>query len=77
MHTTPLANDEQATLWNGPAGRAWVDEQDLKDVDAGVRDEVDQATDACVDDPLPDAATALDAVYAEPARAETLWYRLA
>jgi ubiquinone/menaquinone biosynthesis C-methylase UbiE len=31
MHTTPLANDEQATLWNGPAGRAWVDEQESLD----------------------------------------------
>jgi hypothetical protein len=41
-----------------------------------VRDEVDRATDACVDEPLPEAATALDAVYAEPARVETLWYRL-
>jgi ubiquinone/menaquinone biosynthesis C-methylase UbiE len=31
MHTTPQANDEQATLWNGPAGRAWVDEQESLD----------------------------------------------
>jgi SAM-dependent methyltransferase len=31
MHTTPLANDEQTTLWNGPAGRAWVDEQESLD----------------------------------------------
>lgn len=31
MHTTPPANDEQATLWNGPAGHAWVDEQESLD----------------------------------------------
>jgi SAM-dependent methyltransferase len=31
MHTTPRANVDQATLWNGPAGRAWVDEQESLD----------------------------------------------
>jgi SAM-dependent methyltransferase len=31
MHTTPIANDDQAILWNGPAGRAWVDEQQSLD----------------------------------------------
>jgi SAM-dependent methyltransferase len=31
MHTTPRANDEQANLWNGPAGRAWVEEQESLD----------------------------------------------
>lgn len=31
MHTTPPANDEQATLWNGPAGHAWVEEQESLD----------------------------------------------
>lgn len=31
MHTTPRANDDQATLWNGTAGRAWVDEQESLD----------------------------------------------
>jgi SAM-dependent methyltransferase len=31
MHTTPRANDEQTTLWNGPAGRAWVEEQESLD----------------------------------------------
>ncbi len=53
----------------------WAEERDLTDIDAGVRDEVDQATDACLEDPLPDAETALDAVCAQPAAAERLWYR--
>jgi pyruvate dehydrogenase E1 component alpha subunit/2-oxoisovalerate dehydrogenase E1 component alpha subunit len=53
----------------------WVDEQDLKDIDARVRDEVDQATDACLGDPLPEPATALDGVFADPPAAAALWYR--
>lgn len=53
----------------------WVDERDLKDIDTRMRDEVDQATDACIDDPLPEAATALDGVYADPPAAQPLWYR--
>ena len=85
QHYVPKADIERWATQNDPVDRyvkalldnAWVEEQDLKDLDAGVRDEVDQATDACVDEPLPEAGTALDAVYAEPARAETLWYRLA
>jgi SAM-dependent methyltransferase len=28
---TPDTNDEQTRLWNGPAGRAWVDSQELLD----------------------------------------------
>ncbi|HXT20708.1 MAG TPA: methyltransferase domain-containing protein [Thermoanaerobaculia bacterium] len=31
MDTTPESNSEQAALWNGVAGRAWVDEQALLD----------------------------------------------
>ena len=53
----------------------WVDEQDLKDIDAATRDEVDQATDACLNDPLPEPATALEQVYLDPPAAAPLWYR--
>jgi hypothetical protein len=42
-----------------------------------VRDEVDRATDACLDDPLPPGESALGEVYADPPAAERLWYRLA
>ena len=55
---------------------AWVEEQDLTDLDAGVKDEVDQATDACLDEPLPPADSSLAQVYADPPEAERLWYRL-
>jgi len=40
-----------------------------------VKDEVDQATDACVNDPLPLPETALPGVYVHPAAAERLWFR--
>ena len=52
-----------------------VGEADLKDLDQRVRDEVDRATDACVDEPLPAAETALPGVYADPATAPTLWFK--
>ena len=52
-----------------------VGEADLKDLDQRVRDEVDRATDACVDEPLPAAETALPGVYADPAAAPTLWFK--
>lgn len=31
MNVTRQTDDEQATLWNGPAGRAWVETQELLD----------------------------------------------
>ncbi len=31
MNLTHSTDDEQATLWNGPSGRAWVETQDLLD----------------------------------------------
>lgn len=53
----------------------WAEEQDLKDIDDDVREEIDQATDACIDEPFPAAESALLGVYAQPAAAESLWYR--
>jgi TPP-dependent pyruvate/acetoin dehydrogenase alpha subunit len=53
----------------------WAGERDLKDIDERVSAEVDEATDGCVDEPLPEPATALPGVYAEPPAAERLWYR--
>jgi len=40
-----------------------------------VRAEIDEATDACVDEPLPQGETALPGVYANPRAAERLWFR--
>ena len=52
-----------------------VAEADLKDIDDRVRVEVDQATDACVNEPLPPAESALPGVYVEPAAADALWFK--
>src|SRR6267142_3109322 len=52
-----------------------VSEADLKDIDDRVRVEVDQATDACADEPLPEAETALPGVYVDPPAADKLWFK--
>ncbi len=54
---------------------AWVEAAELAAIDRSVKDEVDQATDACVNDPLPLPETALPGVYVHPAAAERLWFR--
>ena len=53
----------------------WAEERDLSGVDERVRAEIDEATDACVDEPLPQGETALPGVYANPRAAERLWFR--
>src|SRR6059036_2474890 len=52
-----------------------VTEADLKDIDERVRVEVDQATDACVNEPLPEPETALPGVYVDPPAADKLWFK--
>lgn len=52
-----------------------VGEVDLKDIDDRVRVEVDQATDACVDEPLPPAESALPGVFVDPPAADKLWFK--
>jgi len=54
----------------------WAEELELADLDRNVKDEVDRATDACVNDPLPAPQTALPGVYVHPAAAERLWFRM-
>ena len=53
----------------------WAEEPELAEIDQAVKDEIDQATDACVNEPLPPGDSALSGVYANPATAERLWYR--
>jgi pyruvate dehydrogenase E1 component alpha subunit/2-oxoisovalerate dehydrogenase E1 component alpha subunit len=53
----------------------WAEERDLKDIDERVCAEIDEATDACVDDPLPPPESALPGVYVDPPAAERLWFR--
>src|SRR5438128_7151103 len=52
-----------------------VAEADMKDIDERVRVEVDQATDACVNEPLPEGETALPGVYVDPPSADRLWFK--
>ena len=53
----------------------WVEERELQAIDQQTKAEIDQATDACVDDPLPPGASALEGVYANPAVLTPHWYR--
>src|SRR2546425_1496826 len=52
-----------------------VSEADMKDIDDRVRVEVDQATDACVNEPPPEGETALPGVYVDPPSADKLWFK--
>jgi TPP-dependent pyruvate/acetoin dehydrogenase alpha subunit len=53
----------------------WAEERELKELDERVRAEVDEATDACADDPPPPPESALPGVYLDPPAAERLWFR--
>ncbi|HEX4601025.1 MAG TPA: thiamine pyrophosphate-dependent dehydrogenase E1 component subunit alpha [Gemmatimonadales bacterium] len=55
----------------------WTENRELEEIDARVKEEIDQATDDCVDEPLPPGDSALTDVYAQPAAAERLWFRSA
>ena len=67
----PIDRYTKQLLENG-----WAEEPELAELDRTVKDEVDQATDACVNDPLPAPQTALPGVYAHPAAADRLWFRM-
>ena len=54
----------------------WAEESDLTEIDQAVKEEIDQATDACVNEPLPPGDSALSGVYADPPAASRLWYRV-
>src|SRR5258706_11270162 len=53
----------------------WAEEPELKAIDDGVKIEIDQVTDACIEEPLPPPESALGGVYAEPPAAARHWYR--
>src|SRR6266545_6800050 len=83
QHYVPKGELEQWAKANDPVDRYvqrllaadLVAEADLKDIDDRVRVEVDQATDACADAPLPEPETALPGVYVDPPAADCLWFR--
>ena len=84
QHYVPKDELERWAKENDPVDRyakqlienEWVEAAELTATDQRARDEVDQATDACVDEPLPPPETALGGVYADPADTERLWFRL-
>src|SRR5881397_2147209 len=83
QHYVPKEELERWAKENDPIDRyakqllenEWVDAADLTATDQRVRDEVDQATDACIDEPLPTPESALGSVYADPPAAPRHWYR--
>ncbi|HVH69175.1 MAG TPA: thiamine pyrophosphate-dependent dehydrogenase E1 component subunit alpha [Gemmatimonadales bacterium] len=54
---------------------AWAEERELTAVDAQVAEEIDRATDACLDDPLPPGESAVTGVYEDPPAVPRHWYR--
>ncbi len=84
QHYVPKTDLERWAKDNDPIDRYvlrlltgdMVAEGDLKDIDERVRVEVDQATDACVDEPLPPAESALPGVYVDPPAADKLWFKV-
>src|SRR6266545_192139 len=84
QHYVPKGELEQWAKANDPVDRYvqrllaadMVAEGDLKDIDDRVRVEVDQATDACVDEPLPAPESALPGVYVDPPGADKLWFKV-
>ncbi len=53
----------------------WAEEGELVAVEERVDRELDAAVASCIDEPFPDAASALTGVYADPPAAEVEWYR--
>jgi pyruvate dehydrogenase E1 component alpha subunit/2-oxoisovalerate dehydrogenase E1 component alpha subunit len=53
----------------------WAEESDLAEIDQAAKDEIDQATDACVNEPLPPGDSALTGVTVDPPASPRLWYR--
>jgi TPP-dependent pyruvate/acetoin dehydrogenase alpha subunit len=83
QHYVPRDELESWAKENDPVDRyvrqlltnGWVEDQDLRDIDDRARVEIDEATDACLDEPLPPPDAALPGVYARPPAAERLWFR--
>lgn len=83
QHYVPAGEADRWASENDPVDRyvARLAEQgmaapdDLKDIDDRVRVEVDQATDACVDEPLPEPESALPDVFVDPPAADKLWFK--
>jgi TPP-dependent pyruvate/acetoin dehydrogenase alpha subunit len=83
QHYVPSGELERWARENDPVDRyvkqllqnEWVEEAELTAIDASVAAEVDEATDACVNEPLPAPESALTGVTVLPPAADTLWFR--
>jgi pyruvate dehydrogenase E1 component alpha subunit/2-oxoisovalerate dehydrogenase E1 component alpha subunit len=83
QHYVPPGELDQWAQENDPIDRfarqlvahEWVDAGALEALDGEVRGEIDAATDACVNEPLPPPEAALGGVYANPPAAQRLWFR--
>src|SRR6266568_3120073 len=83
QHYVPKGELERWAKANDPVDRYvqrliaadLVAEADMKDIDERVRGEIDEATDACVEEPLPPPDSALGGVYANPPAAPRHWYK--
>ncbi|HYK83339.1 MAG TPA: thiamine pyrophosphate-dependent dehydrogenase E1 component subunit alpha [Gemmatimonadales bacterium] len=83
QHYVPKEELEEWARHNDPVDRyvrqllehEWVEQRELEAIDRQVRAEIDAATDACVDEPLPAPESALGGVYATPPAAARHWYR--
>jgi len=83
QHYVPSAELERWARENDPIDRytrqlverGWAETRELADIDARVKAEIDTATDACLNDPLPDPSSALPGVYVHPPAATRHWYR--
>jgi TPP-dependent pyruvate/acetoin dehydrogenase alpha subunit len=56
-------------------GRPGIPADELEQIDARVSAEIDKATDQAEASPAPEPRDSLHGVYADPARAQALWYR--
>jgi TPP-dependent pyruvate/acetoin dehydrogenase alpha subunit len=53
----------------------WATVEELNGVDSRIQEVLDRALATCIDEPFPDASTALHGVYAQPGSAPVEWYR--
>jgi len=83
QHYVPPDEIERWAAENDPIDRYarqlvrhdWVERRELEAIEQAVRSDVDQATDACANEPLPPPESALPDVYVDPPAAERLWFR--
>jgi TPP-dependent pyruvate/acetoin dehydrogenase alpha subunit len=84
QHYVPPEELERWARDNDPVDRyirrlvdsGWAEPAELEGIDQDVKHDIDQATDACVNEPLPEPETALPGVYADPTTAPRLWFRI-